>query len=255
MNMTKDFLLGWHSLFKGARALFLPKVRRYVVIPFLINLLIFGGLFYYCAVFIWQKLQILSFHLPSWLHWLEGIVFVVKIFLLSTAFLLLLSSFAFLLTLMANILAAPFNGLLSEAYLQVLGAQLPQRPFLEMLRVTLGRELIKLLYYLPRTLGVYGIAFILYFIPPFNVLIGALLFLFSAWMIAIQYLDYPAENYHMPFKQVLSQIRTRRWFYLGFGTAVLTISSIPILNLLIMPAAVLGASAIAHSQTDPHSPY
>ena len=104
---------------------------------------------------------------------------------------------------------------------------------------SIGRELRKLLYYLPLLLAV----FVMSFIPGVNVIAAPLGFLLAAWMMAIQYLDYPIDNHGMSFAQVKIAARQRQLTSLGFGGAVMLGTMIPLVNLVIMPAAICGATA------------
>jgi uncharacterized protein involved in cysteine biosynthesis len=59
------------------------------------------------------------------------------------------------------------------------------------------REWQKLAWYLPRAI----VLLLLYFIPGIGQTVAPVLwFLFSAWMLAIQYCDYPFDNHKVPFK-------------------------------------------------------
>jgi len=66
--------------------------------------------------------------------------------------------------------------------------------------------------------------------------------LFGIWMMAVQYIDYPADNNKLGFDEMLAWLRDKRWQSLGFGGIVYVALLVPLLNLLIMPAAVAGAT-------------
>ena len=85
---------------------------------------------------------------------------------------------------------------------------------------------------------------ILGFVPIVNVIAPFLLFAFGAWMFALEYLDYPMGNHGMGFKQIKSNLKSRRSQALGFGFTVAVLSIIPVVNLLVMPVAVAGATAL-----------
>lgn len=246
--MQNNFSHGALALFYGFKDIFEPGIRRYILIPLLINFLIFGVGFYYCADYVWQYLNFFSTsNLPHWLHWMGWLLSIIKFLLVLTVFILMLSVFTILATICATFIAAPFNGLLSEAFSHHLGASLPWRSFITMLRTSVWREIIKFFYYLPWALGVGVIAAILYFLPPFNLCIPIIMYWFSSWMMAIQYSDYAADNHHISFHELLNILRKHRILYLGFGLAVSILSTIPVLNLFVMPAAVLGATRLWHS--------
>ncbi len=160
-----------------------------------------------------------------------------------------LGIFSILATLGANLLGAPFNGLLSEALSEQLTSEkIPNQALTPMIVSATKRELVKFGYTLPRMLGVFILAGILYFIPVLNLLSPVLLYWFSAWMMAIQYLDYPADNHQMPFKDFLILLKKERGLCLTFGLAVSLLASIPFANFIVMPAAVLGATYLWHER-------
>src|SRR5690606_26506204 len=66
--------------------------------------------------------------------------------------------------------------------------------------------------------------------------------LLGIWMMAVQYIDYPADNHKMSWGDMLAWLREKRWQSLGFGGIVYLGLLVPLLNLLVMPAAVAGAT-------------
>ncbi len=86
------------------------------------------------------------------------------------------------------------------------------------------------------------LVFILTFIPVINLAAPLLWFLFGAWMMAIQYCDYPMDNNKVSFAGLRDNLKSRRMSSLGFGALVSLGMLVPVLNLLIMPAAVVGAT-------------
>ena len=61
-------------------------------------------------------------------------------------------------------------------------------------------------------------------------------------MMAIQYIDYPADNHKLGWNYMLAWLREKRWKSLGFGGRVYLVLLIPVVNILMMPAAVAGAT-------------
>jgi CysZ protein len=174
--------------------------------------------------------------LPSWLAFLEYLLWPLFVVLV-----LLMVFFTF--TLLATIIAAPFNGFLAEKVETVVRGEDTFPPFswaelLAMVPRTLGREMRKLSYFLPRALGL----LILSFIPVVNLIAAPLWVLFGIWMMAIQYIDYPADNNKMSWQDMLAWLREKRWQSLGFGGATYLALLVPGLNVLMMPAAVAGAT-------------
>jgi CysZ protein len=144
--------------------------------------------------------------------------------------------------MIANFIAAPFNALLSEKVEQHLtGQPLPDQGFAGFIKDVprmLGREWTKFTYCFPRAL----LFLVLFFMLP---VIGQLVwFLFTSWMMAIQYCDYPYDNHKVPFDRMRQQLRGDVSGSYSFGITVSIASMVPFLNLLVMPIAVCGATAM-----------
>ena len=56
------------------------------------------------------------------------------------------------------------------------------------------------------------------------------------------YIDYPADNNKMSWQDMLAWLRQKRWQSLGFGGITYLALMIPLVNVLMMPAAVAGAT-------------
>jgi len=59
---------------------------------------------------------------------------------------------------------------------------------------------------------------------------------------AIQYIDYPADNHKLGWNEMLRWLREKRWQSMSFGGIVYLVLLIPVVNILMMPAAVAGAT-------------
>ncbi len=105
----------------------------------------------------------------------------------------------------------------------------------------LAREWRKILYLLPKALGL----FLLLLIPALGQTLGPLAwFIFTAWMLAIQYCDYPFDNHKVAFHDMRNTLKQNQSKAYGFGILVALFTSIPIVNLFIVPVAVCGATAM-----------
>lgn len=222
-------------LFKGFELIRLKGIRRFVFIPLLINLLLFSYSFYFLFKELDHYMTSFMSWLPTWLDWLSAVLW-------PLAVITILIIFSFLFSTAANWVAAPFNGLLSEKIENILLEESTQNS--SMLAVvkdiprTLAREWKKLTYYIPRAVGF----FILLWILP---IIGQIIwFLFIAWMMAIQYKDYPFDNHKIPFHTMKQSLKAHQGLSYSFGITVALFSMIPIINLIIMPVAICGATAL-----------
>lgn len=234
--MPIPLLSGPSHLGEGLRLILRPGLRLFVLLPLLINLLLFVALIALATRQFGGWVESLMPSLPAWLSFLEYLLWP-----LFVALVLLIMFFSF--TLLANLIAAPFNGFLAEKVESVVRGHDSAPPFhwselLAMIPRTLGRELRKLAYFLPRALGLLALSLI----PGLNLLAAPLWLLFGAWMMAVQYIDYPADNHKMSWDGMLAWLREKRWQSLGFGGATYAALLVPGLNVLLMPAAVAGAT-------------
>ena len=229
-------LTGPQYLKEGLKLVLSPGLRLFVLLPLAINLILFVGLIYVAVQQFGGWVDGFMPSLPNWLSFLEYILWPLFVVLV-----LLMVFFTF--TLLANIIAAPFNGFLAEKVEVVVRGEDPFPPFswaelLAMVPRTLGRELRKLAYFLPRAIAL----LILSFIPVLNLIAAPLWLLFGIWMMAVQYIDYPADNNKMSWQDMLAWLREKRWQSLGFGGITYAALLVPGLNILMMPAAVAGAT-------------
>ncbi|MCY1379177.1 Sulfate transporter CysZ [compost metagenome] len=56
------------------------------------------------------------------------------------------------------------------------------------------------------------------------------------------YIDYPADNHKLGWNEMLAWLRKKRWQSLGFGGFTYLALMISFVNILMMPAAVAGAT-------------
>ncbi len=220
---------------KGFELIRTPGIRRFVFIPLTVNLILFASAFY----FMFLQLESYMLTIEDWLGdsfaWLSS-------FIWPLAVLFALIIFSFIFSSVANWIAAPFNGLLSEKVEALLTKQsLHDGGALDVVKDiprTLGREVSKLTYYLPRAIGF----FLLYWILP---VIGQVLwFLFLAWMMAVQYKDYPFDNHKISFADMRYALKQQQGLSYSFGITTAIFSMIPFINLVVMPVAICGATAL-----------
>ncbi|WP_296699970.1 sulfate transporter CysZ [Thiocapsa sp. UBA6158] len=233
--MATNPLSGAGYLLQGIRLIARPGVRRFVVIPLAVNILIFSAAIALGVRLFEQFLVTLDTRLPSWLGWLDWILW--------PLFVLVLLVVVFnLFALVANLIASPFNSLLAEKVERLLtGRPLDQgSTFTSVLAESvpmLIEEIRKFLYAF-----VLAIPFlILLFVP----VVGQILwFLYIAWVLAVQYSDYPMGNHGMKFREMRRRLGRQRAMSLGFGASAAALSMVPLVNFILMPSAVAGATAM-----------
>ena len=234
-----DAFRGALYLLRGFRLITRPGIRRYAIIPVILNVLVFIGL-------IGVALDVFGTLMDRWLPasdtalWmlLRGVLWLV-VGLATT----LAVYFSF--TVVANLLGAPFNGVLAEAVETTLN------PGFSPISASLGRvvadvpgalfnELKKIAYF-----SLWAIPLLTLFLIPVLALFAPLIWgVFMAWMLALEYVEYPMSNHRQPFRSVRCWLAGNRAMGLGFGGAVMLAMLIPGINLLVMPAAVAGATTL-----------
>lgn len=229
---------GFGYLLLGLRLLGKPGVKRFVIMPLLINILLFGLLFWLAGDYFDQLVNYLLAQLPGWLAWLSKVLWILFALL---AGLIMFFTFSFA----ANLVGAPFNSYLAAAVEKHLTGSTPvgsERHFWAEFGVMILSELKKWGYYALWAIPLFIISWFIAPIAPF------LWFIFGAWMFSIEYLDYPMGNYGLTFSEIRKQIASKRMMSLGFGSAVTVATMIPIFNFFVMPVAVAGATAMRVSQ-------
>lgn len=249
MNQTPSVISGPSSgirfFMQGLNLICQPGLRTFVIIPLLVNLVLFSVAFYALYLQLGDLVNWLMSFVPEFLTWLSYVLWPILVFSI-------LFIFSFIFSTVANLIAAPFNGLLAEKVeLHLTGQPVNDDGLAQVLKDVpraLKRELDKMWYYIPKAIG----CLILFLIPVINVAAPALWFLLSCWMMAIQYVDYGFDNHKISFPTMRDTLKTRRSSNLSFGMVVTIISAIPLLNLIVMPVAVCGGTAmwVAHYRTE-----
>ena len=229
---------GFYYFRCGFKIMLLPGIKRYALVPLLVNFLLLGGAGYWLVCRLQTWIPALLNHFPSWLHWLNYLLW-------PLALLTMILVMGYVFSTIANLLAAPFCGLLSEKVEQHLtGVVTADNSWAQLIRDLprmLYREWQKIRYYLPRMLAL----FLLHFVPGIGqILFPVIWFVFGFWMMSIQYCDYPFDNHRMDFADMRQVLLKDKLTNLQFGAMVSLCTLLPIINLVIMPAAVCGATAM-----------
>lgn len=217
---------------------FQPGLRRFVLIPLIANIVLFslmGWLLYGLIVDFYEAAMLT---VPEWLQFLSWII---------TPLLWLIGGLmtGYVSTLIVLMLTSPFHALLAEKVEEAItGEPVPAldgiaAALLEVPRA-LFRELRKVLYYVPMAVGV----LILTIVPLFNAFAPLAWFLLGAWMMSLQFVDYPMDNHRLAFRDVRDACAARRVSTIGFGGTVAFFTGIPLINLIVIPAAVIGATLL-----------
>ncbi len=234
--MEDNIATGAGYVVRGAKMLTHPKLRVFVLVPLMINVLIFGSLISVGYGLLNSKIDAVMAWIPSWLSFLEWIVWPLVVILFS-----LITGYLF--TALALLIASPFNALLAEKAEEIITGRPVDSleglgPALMALPRGIIRELLKLLYYLP----MFVLVLILTIVPITSPISPFLWFVLGAWMMSLQFVDYPMDNHQLSFTDVKEAVRSRRLSSMGFGGVVALFASVPIVNFFVVPSAVVGAT-------------
>jgi CysZ protein len=244
---VKTLVEGPGNLLAGFFLLTKPGVRGYVIIPFLLNSSLFGLTIFFGAHRLNDLIDWLTsnWSWTAWLSWLLWPLFT----------LVAITIVFFCFSILANLISAPFNSFLAEAVAKHLrgGKQASSTGNIKTLAAEMlsafKSEVIKLSYFVIRALPL----LLLFFIPIIQAFAPIIWFLFGAWMLALEYMEYPMGNQGLLFIEVRSKLMNKRAMTLSFGGSVMLLTMIPVLNFIVMPAAVAAATKIWVDSLDTES--
>lgn len=224
---------------RGASFLWTHRVLwKYAAAPTAIGIVILGGSYWLIYHFLFPFLTPYSGG-----AWYQQALYY---FLLVIGTVLLLVVSFFVLTRVASALAAPFNDLVSQKTEEIIKGTFHDTPFS---LLQLMNDSARSIGHSFKILGIYLIlliaALLLLLIPvigaPLSTAAGALI---SAYMFAFEYLGYPMDRRRFTWKQKQAFLRSRLKSVIGFGLGNVVMASIPFLNLLFIPAAVVGGTLL-----------
>ncbi len=193
--------------------------------PLLLNSLLFACIIYFGASYLDEGIEWLTSKWPwiEWLSWLLWPIFAIAIILVVF----------FCFSIVANLIAAPFNGFLSQAVSRHLTGitsdqNSDESKLSEQILDAFKSEAHKLFYFLVRAIPL----LFLFFIPFVQAFAPIIWFMFGAWMLALEYMEYPMGNQGILFPQVRATLLESRAMSMGFGGSVLLLTMIPVLNFL-----------------------
>ena len=227
--------VGLHCFARGARLARSRPLRRFVWMPMAVSFVVIALLLTLGHAAIEAVREWLVAWLPDWLDWLGDV-------LAPVFYVLAVVVAGWIFSFLAVLLASPFLGVLSaraerEAF--GTGPDCDESVGLAIARA-FAREARKLAYHLPRLAAV----FVLTLIPIVNVAAPLAWFAFGAWMLAVQFVDYAAENRGLEFGDTVALLRANRAAAFGLGAPVALLLAIPFAAVVVIPAAVCGGALL-----------
>lgn len=230
-----DLITGFKYALKGFGLILKPGVRVFVLIPLLINTLLFAAVLYYGAS---TMNEFVDSYLTGWLEWLRWILWPLFI-------LVALTVVFFCFSILANLIAAPFNGFLAEACeVYLTGTPITEEGTIKQLPAEIIKaiksESRKFVYFLVRAIPL----LLLFLIPLVQIGAPFLWILFGAWMLALEYADFPMGNHGILFPEQRETMKQKRPLAFGFGLGVMVLTLLPVINFIAIPVAVCGATRL-----------
>ncbi len=217
-----------------------PRLLKYVAIPFLINVLVFS-LSVYFGLGMFEGL--LETYAPSTELWYGVILYYLA---WSLALLLTTVVVFFTFTLIGNLIASPFNELLSERT-EILkvgglpGEELSAGHFWKEAKNALLVELKKMAVFISGMLLLLTINLV----PGIGSVIYAVLApLFTLFFLVVEYLAFVLMRKQLSFAEQRRYVTRCPLMMLGFGCGVFCLLAIPFLQFFCIPLAVVGATLL-----------
>ena len=229
-------------IFEGLKLLGHTDIRWLVIIPTLLNLILFSAATWLAAAWVSDWLNWLIASVPDWLEWLVWIIWLMFV-------LLALVIYSFTFTVFANLIGSPFYGIIAERVIALERGVTDKTPtstraLMATAWGSFRRELQIIAYMLPRTLGIALLTVMISFVPIINILAPLIAASWAAWSLALQYMDYPGDSDELSFTQVRQRAGKQRLLSLSFGLSALVAAAIPLVNLLLLPATVVGGTLL-----------
>lgn len=240
-NILVDFSRGFFAPFQSVRTLrHYPRLLPYILIPFVINVAVFSGAIYLGLDFFSTTVQELLPSGEAWywalLYWLAWVVAV-----LVTALLVF-----FTFTVIGNLIASPFNDLLSERTEEFLSGRIHNETFsIGQFLHDAGRTVMME----ARKMSIFVVVMVI--LLPLNLLpgIGQALYTVLAvsltlFFLCFEYLGFVLVRKRQFFNEQKRYILARKFLMLGFSCGVVVLLAIPFFQMLCIPLAVIGMTRL-----------
>lgn len=246
-NPISNFSMGFFSPIRAGKFIrHHPALLKYIIVPFLINVIVFSGAVYWGLSFF---NSIVVHYIPQGNAWYWAIL---TYFLWTVAILVTMVLVFFGFTVVGAIIASPFNDILSEKTEELLTGIPNEEPFIFKVFMrdalqTVADESKKIIIFV----------LLMLFLLPLNLLPGGSLpysvlsILLTVFFLVVEYTGYVFARKHKTFKDQRLFISSHRFLMLGFGFGVMAVLAIPFVQFFCIPLGVVGATQIWH---DLHSP-
>jgi len=217
-----------------------PGLLKYLAIPFFINLLVFTATVYF-GLDLFQGM--LDTYAPSTDVW-YGVLLYYLAWIVALLMTTVLVFFSF--TIFGNLIASPFNEILSERTEGLVNGVHNDEPFnlrrfWNESRNAIIVEIKKMVFFVVCMLLLFGINFI----PGIGSLIYAVLApLFTLFFLAVEYMAFVLMRKQLSFSEQRRYIFRHPILMLGYACGVFCMLAIPFIQFFCIPFAVVGATLL-----------
>lgn len=239
-----NFIYGFFYPVKCVKLFFkYPKLILYSIVPVIINLVIYGTIFFYTFKYITGKTSdiIDSKELNSVVA--DFIIYLMQI--VSFLFILLICYFAFVI--FGGIVSAPFNERISSYIEEKEFSEKTETgmSFMKEALVSIREELKKILFYIAFMIPLILINFIPMIGSTIALAGGSL---FSFFYNALNYMDYPLSRRLTGFRKKLQIINSKKTLSSGFGAMAFILTFLPVVNVLFNPLLVASGTSLFYKR-------
>lgn len=241
LGSMRGFVSGFFSLWSAFRFVVTnPSLYKYVAIPFIINVVVFSAAIYW-GYDLFANLAGQYFSAQDPWYW-QILAAVVKF----TAALITLVVVFFAFTVVGNLIAAPFNDVLSERTERLMTGNHIDEPFsLAQFAKDMWRVMLDEVRKMSIFVVLMVVALLFNFLPGVGSLIYAVLSVgLTLYFLIIEYTGYVFGRKHLGFKDQRKFIAQNRLGALGFAVAVMCMLFIPFVQFLTIPIAVVAATQL-----------
>lgn len=235
-----NFIHGFFYPFKCINLFFkYPRLILYSIVPMVINLIIYGTIFFYTYNWIiGSSSEVLNDNVPDNL-----LVIIFGYFLKIFSFLLVLLICYFTFVIFGGLVSAPFNERMSKLIeINEFGIHLESGlSFSQETYFSIKEEIKKIMFYLLFIVPLFFINFIPMIGNTISFVFGSL---FSFFYNALDYMDYPMTRKLTVFRKKLGIILSQKKSSMGFGAVAFILTFIPVINVLINPLLVVSGTSL-----------
>ncbi len=223
-----------------------PALLRYIIVPFLINVVVLSLAVYWGFSFF---NSVVVHYIPQGDAWYWVIL---SYFLWTVAVLITMVLVFFGFAVSGAIISSPFNDILSEKTEELLTGIPSDEPFifgvfLRDAMHTVVDETKKILIFVV----LMALLLPLNLIPGGSLPYSILSVLLTVYFLVVEYTGYVFYRKHLTFKDQRRFISARKFLMLGFGTGIMGVLAVPFLQFFCIPLGVVGATRLWHDLSGP----